>query len=99
MGVLDEGQEVDHLCHNKLCANPAHLQAVDETEHRTITAFRARELHKSRALFPDLELEWRAVDRSLPTMEALRYAMAYGLPFFAMGAWRNAHGSEGVRAV
>ncbi len=29
---IPEGFEIDHLCRNRLCANPAHLQAVD---HRT----------------------------------------------------------------
>jgi hypothetical protein len=93
---LDEGQEVDHLCHNKLCANPAHLQAVTGPDHRQITISRARELKKVHTLFPRLGLEWFAPDRSLRTTQALTFAMIHGLPFYAMGGWRDTR-SAGAR--
>lgn len=32
-GPVPEGMEIDHLCHNKLCVNPAHLEAVTHREN------------------------------------------------------------------
>jgi hypothetical protein len=32
-GPVPEGLEIDHLCHNKLCVNPAHLEAVTHREN------------------------------------------------------------------
>jgi len=28
-GPISEGKEIDHLCRNRVCANPEHLEAVD----------------------------------------------------------------------
>lgn len=28
VGPIPEGMQVDHLCHNKACANPQHLEVV-----------------------------------------------------------------------
>lgn len=32
-GPIPEGWDVDHLCHNKLCVNPSHLEAVPHSEN------------------------------------------------------------------
>jgi hypothetical protein len=32
-GPLPEGLEVDHLCRNRLCCNPQHLEAVTHSEN------------------------------------------------------------------
>jgi hypothetical protein len=32
-GPLREGLEIDHICLNKLCCNPAHLDAVTHSEN------------------------------------------------------------------
>lgn len=32
-GPIHAGFEVDHLCRNKLCVNPEHLEAVTDTEN------------------------------------------------------------------
>ena len=32
-GPIPEGCEIDHRCHNKLCVNPAHLDAVSHAEN------------------------------------------------------------------
>lgn len=43
-GDPGEGMQVAHTCHNKLCCNPAHLQAQTNTENNwaNVTAKRTR---------------------------------------------------------
>lgn len=33
VGPIPEGMQIDHLCFEKLCANPAHLEAVTQAEN------------------------------------------------------------------
>lgn len=35
VGPIEEGLEIDHLCRNKLCVNPDHLEAVTHRENIT----------------------------------------------------------------
>jgi len=34
VGPIPDGLELDHLCRNRLCANPEHLEAVTSTENK-----------------------------------------------------------------
>lgn len=33
-GPIADGMQVDHLCHNRSCCNPDHLEAVSHTENQ-----------------------------------------------------------------
>lgn len=90
---IPEGHQVDHLCQQHLCVNPAHLQVVSREAHQQVTNDRAR-LLRGVASLPGVEgialLGWRASPWSkLPTLAALEFAQVHELPYFIAGGWRN----------
>lgn len=44
--MVPDGQDVDHLCFNKLCVNPYHLEAVTHKENCQRRAQHQREAHR-----------------------------------------------------
>lgn len=50
-GVVPEGLQIDHLCRNKLCVNPEHLEAVTSRENIIRgTGFAAKNSKKKKCL-------------------------------------------------
>jgi hypothetical protein len=45
VGPIPDGLEVDHLCGNRLCANPAHLEPVTRTENLRRTKAHLKQDH------------------------------------------------------
>jgi hypothetical protein len=42
-GPVPEGKELDHVCNNRKCVNPDHLQPVTRAEHKLRTDTRRRQ--------------------------------------------------------
>ncbi|MGO3650436.1 HNH endonuclease signature motif containing protein [Agrococcus casei] len=51
-GAIPEGLEIDHLCRNRSCVNPKHLEAVSKRENLArgyaVPAINARKTHCKR---------------------------------------------------
>ncbi len=52
VGPIPNGLEIDHLCRNRACVNPAHMEVVTHRENTlrgaTVTAANARKTHCNR---------------------------------------------------
>lgn len=51
-GDIPEGMTVDHICHNTLCVNPAHLQLLSRSENAARKAPDHRERMANRTIAP-----------------------------------------------
>lgn len=48
---IPEGLVIDHICCNRGCVNPSHLQIVTSEQNCTLAAIRRRKFDKSEGLF------------------------------------------------
>lgn len=67
-GPIPEGYEIDHICRNKLCCNPEHLQALSVSDHRAKTNTERSEDKRIPAI-----QEWEHLGRPRPSVLAHRY--------------------------
>jgi hypothetical protein len=64
-GPIPEGLEIDHLCRNRKCINPAHLEAVTHRENMlrgdSFSARHAKQTHclRGHELTPENVYNWR----------------------------------------
>ena len=88
-GPVPDGLELDHLCRNRLCVNPAHLEPVTRLENtlrgkagehnRKLTDEQRREIYHLRGIIPGVELARRyGVSKCLVSHIQLHDGHLYG---------------------
>jgi hypothetical protein len=77
-GPIPTGLEIDHLCRNRSCFNPAHLEAVTHRENimrgEGVAAKYAKQTHckHGHELTPENVYHWRGIMRTCRTCDRLR---------------------------
>lgn len=90
---IPDGWEVDHVCGNRACCNPAHLRVLSRSDHLDITN-RMRNAERQEAA----RLHWEAHGRRL-TGEALANALGGGQTTAArwIRTWKAEDADAGLR--
>jgi hypothetical protein len=80
---IPEGWEIDHLCRNRLCCEPRHLQALSREAHLYLTN-RTRNTDRNEAA----RMEWEARGRCRPAVLAAATAIPATTCRRWIGEWR-----------
>ncbi len=77
VGPIPEGFDIDHLCHNRLCCNPEHLECLSKDEHRRRPKYTSKWGKSTQA-----RLVW---DQGGITRKEL--ATLFGVPYTTARSW------------
>lgn len=86
-GPIPDGHDIDHVCQNTICVNPAHLEAVTRAEHvaRTMQRLGKDERHRLAAQLRSMGLKYSEIAEALqfagrePAHRAVQTAITKGL--------------------